>query len=154
MTAFSIANHMLIIQRCLFHNFSMLIISSHRKLKKNFTTYLDMLLSCCDPKLLIKWCENLMASEKHKVKLLPPCSLYELKKLKTSSAVLKLMSTLWSWNNHSILTCLASFSEIASTLLKDLDSRLYLNASFTEYPISSPTPSTSMIPYNNNSYTI
>ena len=110
------------------------------------------LLSCCDPKLLIKWCENLMASEKHQVKLLPPYSLYELKKLKTSSAVLKLMSTLWSWNNHSILTCLASFSEIASTLLKDFDSRLYLNASFTEYPILSPTPS--MIPCNNNSYTI
>ena len=51
------------------------------------------LLSCCDPKLLIKWCENLMASEKHKVKLLPPYSLYELKKLKTSAAVLKLMGT-------------------------------------------------------------
>ena len=110
------------------------------------------LLSCCDPKLLIKWCENLMASEKHKVKLLPPYSLYELKKLKTSSAVLKLMGTSWSWNNHSILTCLASFSEIASTLLKDFDSRLYLNASFTEYPILPPTPS--MIPCNNNSYTI
>ena len=110
------------------------------------------LLSCCHPKLLIKWCENLMASEKHQVKLLPPYSLYELKELKASSAVLKLMGTLWSWNNHSIFTCLASFSEIAATLLKDFDSRLYLNASFTEYPLLPLTPS--VMPYNNNSYTI
>ena len=110
------------------------------------------LLSCCDPKLLIKWCENLMASEVHKIKLLPPYSLCKLKKFKTSSAVLKLMVTLWSWDNHSILTCLAAFSEIAGTLLKDFDSRLYLNAPFTEYPILPPTPS--MIPYNNCSYTI
>ena len=39
------------------------------------------LLSCCHPKLLIKWSENLMASKEHKVKLLPPYSLYKLKKL-------------------------------------------------------------------------
>ena len=110
------------------------------------------LLSCCHPKLLIKWCENLMASEKHKVKLLPPYSLCKLKKLETSSAVLKQMCTLWCWNNHSILTCLAAFSEIAGTLLKDFDSSLYLNASFTEYSILPPTPS--VIPYNNFSYTI
>ena len=51
----------------------MLIISSDQKLKKNFTYisgHVVELLSCCDPKLLIKWYENLMASEKHKVKLL------------------------------------------------------------------------------------
>ena len=109
------------------------------------------LLSCCHPKLLIKWCENLMASDIHRIRLLPPYSLYKLKKLKTSSAVLKLMNTLWSWNDHSILTCLAAFSEIAGTLLKEFDSRLYLNASLTEYPLLRPTPTS---PYNNNSYTI
>ena len=110
------------------------------------------LLSCCYPKLLIKWCENLMASETHEVKLLPPYSVYRLRKLKTSSAILKMMSIFWSWSNHSILTCLAKFSEIAAALLEDFDQRLYINSSITKYPISPPAPS--MIPHNNNSFTI
>ena len=110
------------------------------------------LLRCCDPKLLIKWCENLMASEIHKVKLLPPYSLYKLRKLKCSSPVLKMMSVLWTWNNHSVLKFLARFSEIALTLLEEFDSRLHLNFVFSKYPLLQPKPS--MVPYNNNSYTI
>ena len=110
------------------------------------------LLSCCHPKLLKTWCENLMASETHKIKLLPPYSVYKLRKLKTSSAILKMMSIFWSWSNHSILTCLVKFSEIAAALLEDFDSRLYISSSITKYPISLPAPS--MIPHNNNSSTI
>ena len=110
------------------------------------------LLSCCHPKLLIKWCENLMASDKNKIKLLTLFSLYKFKKLRTSSAILKIMSLFWSWSNHSILKCLAEFSGLAVSLLNEFDSRLHLNSSIAEYPISLPI--TSMIPYNNNSYTI
>ena len=110
------------------------------------------LLSCCHPKLLIKWCENLMASDKNKIKLLNSFSLYKFKKLRTSSAVLKMMSVFWSWSNHSILKCLAEFSELAVSLLSEFDSRLHLDSYITEYPILLPI--SSMIPYNNNSYTI
>ena len=110
------------------------------------------LLSCCHPKLLIKWCENLMASEIHEIKLLPPYSLYKLRKLKSSSAILKMMSVHWTWNNHSVLTYLANFSEIAVTLLEEFDSRLHLKFNITDYPILPPTPCT--VPYNNTSYTI
>ena len=110
------------------------------------------LLSCCHSKLVIKWCENLMASEKHKIKLLPSYTLYKLKKLRTTSAILKMMSIFWSWNNHSVLSFLAKFSEIAVTLLEEFDSRVYLNSSIREYPILPPSPS--MIPHNNSSYTI
>ena len=109
------------------------------------------LLSCCHSNLLIKWCENLMASEIHKVKLIPPYSLYKLRRLETSSAILKMLSILWTWNNHSILMCLARFSEVALTLLEEFDSRLLLKFSITEYPLLPSTPS--MTPYNNNSYT-
>ena len=110
------------------------------------------LLSCCDPKLLIKWCENFMASEIHKIKLLPPHSLYKLRKLKSSSAILKIMSLHWTWNNHSVLKCLAKFSEVALTLLEEFNSRLHLKIVLTEYPQLQPTPS--LIPYNNGSHTI
>ena len=109
------------------------------------------LLSCCHPKLLIKWCENLMASEIHEIKLIPPYSLYKLRKLETSSSILRMMSVLWTWNNHSVLMCLARFSEVALILLEEFDSRLHLKFRITEYPLLPLTPS--MIPYNNNSYT-
>ena len=110
------------------------------------------LLSCCDPKLLIKWCESLMASQTSKIKILSSYSRYKLRKLRTSSAILKMISLFWSWSNHSILKCLTEFSEIAAGLLEDLDSRLYLNSLITKYPIPLPVPS--MIPHNNNSFTV
>ena len=110
------------------------------------------LLKCCHPELLRKWCENLMASEIHDIKLLPSYSLYKLRQLTTSSAVLKMMSLFWSWSNHSILKCLAEFSEIAASLLEDFDFSLYLNSLITKYPI--PLPAPSMIPHNNNSFTV
>ena len=109
------------------------------------------LLSGCNPKLLIKWCENFMASEIHKTKLLPPYSLYKLRKLKSSLPILKMMSVHWTWNDHSMLTCLANFSDVALNLLEEFDSRLHLNFRIAKYPLLPPAPS--MIPYNNNSYT-
>ena len=130
------------------------------------------LLSHCHPKLLINWCENLLASElandlplrklfmlrfalfnEHEIKLLPPYTVYKLRKLRTSSAILKMMSMFWSWSNHSILTSLAKFSEIAAALLEEFDSRLYMNSSIMKYPISSSL-APAMIPYNNNSFTV
>ena len=110
------------------------------------------LLTCCHPELLRKWCENLMASEIHDIKLLPPYSLCKLRQLKTSSAILKMMSMFWSWSNHYILKCLAEFSEIAAALLEDFDSRLYFNFLIIKYPI--PLPTTSIVPHNNNSFTV
>ena len=133
------------------------------------------LLSHCHPRLLINWCENLLASEKihktssytlfmlrldhskaskeHGIKLLPPYTVYKLRKLRTSSSILKMMSMFWSWSNHSILTSVAKFSEIAAALLEDFDSRLYMNSSITKYPISSSL-APAMIPHNNNSFTV
>ena len=135
------------------------------------------LLSHCHPKLLINWCENLLASElandspshkllmlwfghfdnpmanEHGIKLLPPYSVYKLRKLRTSSAILKMMSMFWSWSNHSILTFLAKFSEIAAALLEEFDSRLYVNSSIASYPISSSL-APAMISHNNNSFTV
>ena len=110
------------------------------------------LLNCCHPELLIKWCENLMISETHKIKLLTSYNVYKLRQLTTSSAIIKMMNLFWSWSNHSILKSLAKFSEIATNLLEDFDSRLYLNSFITKYPI--PLPAASMVPHNNNSFTV
>ena len=110
------------------------------------------LLNCCHPELLIKWCENLMAFEDCDCKLLPRYFVFRLRQLKSSLAILKMMSLFWSWSNHSVLKCLAGFSEVATALLEEFDSRLYLNSLITKYPI--PLPDPSMIPHNNSSFTV
>ena len=111
------------------------------------------LLSFCHPKLLIKWCENLMASETVKIKLFHKYRLNKMRQLKTSSSILKMMSAFWCWSNHSILTRLAELSEIAVGLLKDFDSRLCdVCSPITEYPVL--PPASSVIPYNLYSYTL
>ena len=125
------------------------------KVKREFdyiSGHIVELLSCCHPELLIKWCENLTLSETNEIEFLPLYSVCKLKKLRTSSAVLKMMSTFWSWSNHSILEHLAEISEIAAALIKDFDSRLYLNSLIIKYPI--PLPDPLMIPHNNNSFTV
>ena len=100
------------------------------------------LLSYCNPKLLMKWCENLMASKKHKIKILSSTNMDELRQLKTSLDILTQLNTYWSWSNHSILTCFAKFSEVAKTLLEEFDSRLCVRKSVMEYPILLPTDNT------------
>ena len=137
---------------CLFNHVRHMKLSEAKKEFHYISGHVIELLSHCHPKLLIKWCENMMASETHKIKLLPSYTVYKLRKLRTSSATLKMLSIFWCWSNHSILKCLAEFSELAVSLLNEFDSRLHLHSSIAKYPISPPI--SSMIPYNNNSYTI
>ena len=56
----------------------------------NITNHVVELLSCCDPKLLIRWCEGIMASEANKIKLFSGDFIKILKQLKTSLAIFKL----------------------------------------------------------------
>ena len=65
------------------------------------------LLSCCDPKLLIKWCEILMASDTHGIKLFTPNFMDKIKQLNSSAAILKTVSHCWTWSNYSVLSVLA-----------------------------------------------
>ena len=114
------------------------------------TGHVIELLSCCHPALLIERCRQLMASDIHKIKLFPIGYIERLRNLKTSSAILKVLRVFWSWNNHSILTFLAQFSELAITLLEEFDSQLVLSYPITHYPFLS-TPVT---PCDDNNYTM
>ena len=110
------------------------------------------LLSCCDPKLLIKWCENLMASDTHQIKLFTANFIDKIRQLKTSSAILKILSHFWTWSNYSILKVLAQLSRLALDLLEEFGTRLNTMLPITEYPIGSLA--VSMFPYDSSSYTV
>ena len=110
------------------------------------------LLSCCDLKLLIKWCENLMASDTHGIKLFTPNFMDKIKQLNSSAAILKTVSRCWTWSNYSVLSVLAQFSEIALDMLGEFGVRLNAALPITEYPVTSLA--VSMFPYATSSYTV
>ena len=110
------------------------------------------LLSCCDPKLLIKWCEQFMASDTHRIKLFTPSFMNDIKQLKSSATILKVLSHYWTWSNYSILSILAQFSKIALDMLEEFGRRLNAALPITEYPVASLA--VSMFPYATSSYTV
>ena len=110
------------------------------------------LLSCCDPKLLIKWCKSLMASDTHEIKLFTPTFLDKIKQLETSAAILKVLSHYWTWSNYSTLSTLAQFSNLALDMLEEFGRRLNTMLPITEYPVASLA--VSMFPYATSSYTV
>ena len=97
------------------------------------TGHIVELLSHCHPTWLIERCRQLMASEVHKIRLFQIDYIQKLRNLKSSPAALKMLSVFWSWSNHSILTFLAQFSELAVALLEDFDSELKLFHPITHY---------------------
>ena len=110
------------------------------------------LLSCCDPELLMKWCENLMASDTHQIKLFTANFIDQIRQLKSSSVILKMLSHHWTWSNYSILKVLAQFSKLALDLLEEFGTRLNTMLPIAEYPIGSFA--VSMFPYDSSSYTM
>ena len=110
------------------------------------------LLSCCDPKLLSKCCEGIMASTRHNIKCFSANFMKILQQLRTSPACLRVLSVYWSWSNHSILLTLAQFSKLALDMLLEFDGRLNHFLPLSHYPIPSFDPS--MIPSDISQYTI
>ena len=110
------------------------------------------LLSCCDPNLLIKWCKHLKASDTHEIKLFTANFMDQMKQLKSSKAILKMLSHYWAWSSYSILKALAQFSKLALDMLEEFDARLNTMLSIAEYTITSLA--VSMFPYDTSSYTV
>ena len=113
------------------------------------TEHVIELLRYCHPALLVQRCRQLMASEIHKINLFSINCIKKLKSFQASSTLLKMLSVFWSWSNHSILTFLAQFSELAVILLEEFDSRLLLSISITD-----DTFPPLLHPYEHNYYTL
>ena len=132
--------------------------SSYLKSSSILTVYFQVfdsvvqLLSSCDVKVLLCICENLMASNKHGVKLLSDKQLKQLKKGDNSVCLLQKLSLFFTWSNHSILRVLADQCGEAVNILDDFDCRVDYFELIASYPI--PCFSLSMIPYDSSDHTI
>ena len=91
------------------------------------------LLQSHDPKVLVKRCVAIMASDAIKffsdnqIKLLNQCN--------NVSLLFHELSHLWSWSNHSVLRVLVGFSNEAIKLLDKFDLNLDVLQPIESYPI-------------------
>ena len=109
-------------------------------------------LAYCHIEVLLDICGNLMASDRHAVKLFTDSQLKKLKTCDSSLLLLQNLNLFFTWSNHSILRVLADHCSEAVNILDDFDCRVDSFELIASYPI--PCFSLSMIPYDSSSHTI
>ena len=103
--------------------------------------------------ILTDQCKYLMASGKHNINLFSDDQIQSFNEYSTSTLLFQMLSTFFSWSNHSILRGLVGPCSEAVRILDDFDSRLDPFQLIASYPI--PCFSANMIPAGDTStYTI
>ena len=110
------------------------------------------LLQVYDAGLLTETCRNLMASEPHRISLFSDGYINNLSDYTNAASLLRCLSFLFTWSDHSILRALVSCSSEAIELLDKFNSFLDPFNTVISYPIN--TFSLSMIPFKDSPYTI
>ena len=110
------------------------------------------LLASYNVEVLLDACDNLMASDKHDIKVFPDNQLEKLKHSDNSLLLLQRLSLFFTWSNHSILRALADHCSEAVNILDVFDCRVDSFELIASYPI--PCFSLSMIPFDGSSHTI
>ena len=113
---------------------------------------IEELLQLCDVDTLIEISRSLMASEKHEINLFTDACISNLNKCKNTDLLLRYLSFLFTWSDHSILRALISSSNKAFHLLDEFDSLLDPFNIIVSYPI--PDFSQDMIPSETGEYTL
>ena len=102
--------------------------------------------------LLTKLLKNLMASEAHKINLFSDSYVTNLSNFTGVVSMLKYLSFLFTWSDHSILRALVSCSPEAIQLLDEFDCFLDPSSTIVSYPID--VYSLSMAPSEDSSFTL
>ena len=105
----------------------------------------------CDASLLSETCKNLMASEKHSIKLFSD-DFMKIRNYTNGASLLQHLSFLFTWSDHSILRALIAPSDKAVQLIDKFDSFLDPLNAIVSYPIC--MFSLSMIPSKGSPYTL
>jgi len=113
---------------------------------------LNELLKHCDPKIIIEHCSNLMASDVCDISLFPAEFIKSLQGYNHTPMLLKMLSSFWTWSDHSILRTLLEFDDEALKLLNEYKSQLDPLQLLSSYPL--PPPSPCMTPCDGNTHTI
>ena len=97
-------------------------------------------------------CKHLMASNKHNINLFTDDQIEKFSKCDTTPFLLLLLSSFFTWTNHSILRAFIDQCSEAVNVLDNFDSRLDPLQLIASYPV--PCFSADMIPNDTNIYTV
>ena len=113
---------------------------------------LNELLKHCDPKIIIEHCSKLMASGVCDISLFPAEFIKSLQRYNHTPLLLKVLSSLWTWSDHSILRTLLEFDDEALKLLDEYESQLDPLQQLSSYPLPPPAPC--MTPCDGSTHTV
>ena len=113
---------------------------------------LNELLKHCDPKIIIEHCSNLMASDVCDISLFPAEFVKSLQRYNHTPLLLKVLSSFWTWSDHSILRTLLDFDDEALKLLDEYESQLDPLQQLSSYPLPPPAPC--MTPCDGSTHTV
>ena len=113
---------------------------------------LNELLKHCDPKIIIEHCSNLMASDVCDIPLFPAEFIKSLQRYNHTPSLLKVLSSFWTWSDHSILRTLLEFDDEALKLLDEYESQLDPLQQLSSYPL--PPPAACMTPCDGSTHTV
>jgi len=113
---------------------------------------LNELLKHCDPKIIIKRCSNLIASDVCDISLFPAEFIKSLQRYYHTPLLLKVLSSFWTWSDHSILGTLLEFDDEALKLLNEYKSQLDPLQLLSSYPL--PLPAPCMTPCDSSAHTV
>ena len=113
---------------------------------------IEELLQLCDLSLLTEVCKSLMASEIYGINLFSIACIEILDKCNNTVTLLRNLSLIFTWSNHSILRALVNFNSKAVQLLDEFDSLLDPFNIIVSYPI--PNFSEDMIPSETSEYAV
>jgi len=101
---------------------------------------LNELLKDCDPKKIIGRCSNLMASDVCDISLFPAEFIKSLQRYNHTPLLLQVLSSFWTWSDHSILRTLLEFDDEALKLLDEYESQLDPLQQLSSYPLPPAAP--------------
>ena len=112
------------------------------------------LLQYYDVEILVNHCKCLMANNKHNINLLSNDQIQKFSECSTTLLLLQMLSSFFTWSNHSTLRALVDQCSEAVNILDDFDLRLDPLQLIAYYPV--PYFSASMIPKpsDTSTYTI
>ena len=116
------------------------------------TSKLNELMISCDPKVIVDQCGSLMASHAHNISVFPDEFIKNLQRHNHTPSLLKILSSFWTWSDHSILRTILRDNDEALKLLDEYDSQLDPLQHLSSYPI--PPPSPCMTPCDSSTHTV
>ena len=113
---------------------------------------IEEILQLSDSDFLLEECKSVLASEIHRINLFSTTCINILDDYNNPVLILRYLSFLFTWSNHSILRALLSFTSKAIHLLDEFDSLLDPFNIIVSYPI--PRFSSDMILSRTSEYTL